>query len=185
MSHQLTDYPVIAAIKSAQAAQDCIATPITTVFILSSDILSLPGQVKLLKEGGKKVFIHLDLAEGIGKDNAGVQYVAQVLQPAGVISTRTALLKLASAQGLIGIQRMFLVDSSSFLSGINQIKVRKPDYVEVMPGLVPKAIAQLHRESSCPVIAGGMITTYEDAASALNAGAIAVSTSSQELWRAF
>ena len=59
----------------------------------------------------------------------------------------------------------------------------KPDMVELMPGLVTKAISAVSGKLSVPVIAGGMITEADEVAGALKAGALAVSTSDPVLWR--
>jgi glycerol uptake operon antiterminator len=75
------------------------------------------------------------------------------------------------------------VDSSSLETGARLVQASSPDYVEVMPGLVPLAIAHLRATLRQPVIAGGMITQPEQVRVALTAGAVAVSTSSQALWR--
>ena len=55
--------------------------------------------------------------------------------------------------------------------------------IEVLPGLVPKAITRLRDELRLPVIAGGMITQRSDVQTALEAGASAVSVSDEKLWR--
>lgn len=59
----------------------------------------------------------------------------------------------------------------------------KPDFIEVLPGLMPKVIQKICRTSRTPIIAGGLITDKEAVMGALNAGAIAVSTTHQDVWR--
>lgn len=178
----LGDSPVIAAVHNLEDIESVIELPIQTVFILGSSILELPEYVEILREHKKNIFIHIDLLQGIGKDAAGVKFIAKKIKPHGLISTRSNLLKFGSEEGLITIQRMFLVDSTSFQSGIKMIHASQPDLVEMMPGLVPKAITKLKSEIHQPIIAGGMITCKDDIINALKAGAIAVSTSKRELW---
>jgi glycerol uptake operon antiterminator len=79
------------------------------------------------------------------------------------------------------VQRVFLLDSASIKSGIQLIDQCRPDFVEVMPGVIPKAIGQF-RTAGRPVIAGGMVTERNEVIEALKAGALAVSTSSRGLW---
>ena len=62
------------------------------------------------------------------------------------------------------------------------ISAAAPDMVEVLPALVPKAITRLSRELKRPIIAGGMATEPAEVALALEAGALAVSTSERALW---
>ena len=102
-------------------------------------------------------------------------------RPAGIISTRAPLVKAARDHGLLAIQRVFLLDSGSIRSGIQLIAQCSPDFVEVMPGVIPKAIGQF-KTAGRPVIAGGMVTARSEVIDALAAGALAVSTSSRELW---
>ena len=59
----------------------------------------------------------------------------------------------------------------------------RPDFIEVLPGLMPKVIRKICRTSRIPIIAGGLITDKEDVVAALSAGAIAVSTTNQDVWR--
>ncbi len=106
--------------------------------------------VEVLQQGGKEVFIHMDLVGGIGRDEAGVRYVARTLKPRGILTTRSSLVKCALDAGLVAVQRIFLVDSASLKSGIKQVSAAKPHLVEVMPGLVPRAISALSQGLSHP-----------------------------------
>jgi glycerol uptake operon antiterminator len=54
--------------------------------------------------------------------------------------------------------------------------------IEIMPGVVPKALKILKQRLDIPIISGGLIDTKEEIIEALNAGAIAVSTSNKDLW---
>ena len=59
----------------------------------------------------------------------------------------------------------------------------KPDAVEILPASVPKSIIdELYRETSLPILAGGLMNTMEDVQHALDNGIHAVSTSKKELW---
>ena len=124
----------------------------------------------------------MDLIDGIAPDQAGIRFIARYLKPDGVISTKPSALRYARAEGLITIQRIFLMDSASLENGIRLVSQLSPDYVEILPGLVPKAIAYLSASLKQPVIAGGMITEADDVHQALGAGAVAVSTSNPDLW---
>ncbi len=174
--------PIIAAVKNLRAAEKAAASPVGVAFILGGDILTLPSMMDMLRQGGKKIFLHIDLVEGIGRDAAGVRFLSRVWHADGMISTRTSLLRTAAEEGLCTVQRMFLLDSASLASGIALVSEARPDMVELMPGLLDKAISQFSCESRRPVIAGGMITEKREAMRALAAGALAVSTSQEALW---
>ena len=132
--------------------------------------------------GGKRVVLHLDLAEGLGRDDAAVRWCVDHLHVDGLISTRPSLLKLASELGVLTIQRLFLMDSSSFDHGKRLLKNTPPDMAEVLPGIAPKAIRQLCEALDKPVIAGGLVTEPREIALALQAGALAVSVGRPQLW---
>ena len=58
----------------------------------------------------------------------------------------------------------------------------RPDVVEIRPGVVQPAMSGLLPPLEVPMLAGGFIRTPLDARSALAAGAIGVTTSSEGLW---
>lgn len=180
---ELTMRPVIAAVRGQADAEQAAKSPVAAVFLLGGSILTLQETVRMVHDAGKPVFIHMDLCEGLGKDAAAVRWCARNLKPDGMISTKAQLLHTAREEGLITIQRMFLMDSASLVSGMKLLKGNPPDMVELMPGLIPKAISAVSGRLSIPVIAGGMITEADEVAEALRAGALAVSTSDRVLWR--
>ena len=180
---ELTMRPVIAAVRGQAEAEKAAKSPVAAVFLLGGSILTLKDTVQALRDAGKAVFVHMDLCEGLGRDAAAVCWCARNLRPDGMISTKSQLLHAAREEGLMTIQRMFLMDSASLVSGMKLLKGNPPDMVELMPGLVTKAISAVSGKLSIPVIAGGMITEADEVAGALKAGALAVSTSDPVLWR--
>ena len=106
----------------------------------------------------------------------------ETLRADGLISTRPALLKAASELGAITIQRLFLMDSTSFEHGKRMLRNTPPDMAEVLPGIAPKAIRQLCEVLDKPVIAGGLISEPREIALALQSGATAVSVGDEKLW---
>lgn len=178
----LKSCPVIAAVRDMEGVRRAALSPVRAIFILGGSILNLGALCDVAHGAGKRVFVHLDLCEGLGKDVAGVDWCVQYARPDGLISTRSPLLKRASEKGLMTIQRLFLMDSASLNHGSKLLSAAGPDMVEVLPALVPKAITRLSRELKRPVIAGGMATEPMEVVQALQAGALAVSTSERALW---
>ncbi len=174
--------PVIAAVRGREQLLCAVRSPVRAVFLLEGDLFTLPEMVQTAQAAGKLAFVHLDLVEGASRDAAGVRWIARTVRPTGVLSTRAPLLRTAAEEGLRTVLRIFLVDSSSMETGVRMIKSCAPDLVEVMPGLVTRAIGQLGRRIAQPVIAGGMMEREEDVKAALAAGALAASTSSEALW---
>lgn len=175
----LGEAPIIAATDQSgwAAALDSNAE---VLFHLNANIMTVKEEIEAAKRKGKLVFIHIDLAEGIGRDKMGIMWLKNAGVD-GIISTRTGLIRNAKEAGLITVQRFFVLDSKGMHSIGETIENTKPDLIEIMPGVIPKAI-KLFSDKSIPVIAGGLIETKQEVMSALNSGAVAVSTGKKELW---
>ena len=171
--------PIIAAVHEHdfEAALD---SPAEVIFCLKTSILKVAEHVKAAHGAEKCIFVHVDLADGIGKDRAGIEYLA-ALGVDGIISTRTQLLRHAKDQGLLTVQRFFALDSQGLESISENLENSVCDLVEIMPGVIGKAISRFSG-GRIPVIAGGLIETKKEVLSALECGALAVSTGKRELW---
>lgn len=175
----LEQAPVIAATTS-EGWQDAIHSDVKILFHLNANIISIRDEIKAAKDEGKLVFIHIDLAEGIGKDKTGIRWLA-LCGADGIISTRMQLIKSAREYGLLAAQRFFILDTKGMHSIREVIETTKPDLVEIMPGVIPKAL-ELFSRQPIPVIAGGLIETKAEVVAALASGALAVSTGKKDLW---
>jgi len=173
---------VIAAISTLDLLETAIESQCRTVFLLSGSIYNLQQSIDRVHQAGKKVYVDVDLMEGFGKDAVFVKYLHEVLKPDGIITTKSNLIKSAKTLGLFCIQRIFVFDSRSLTSGIDSVLKTSPDAVEVLPGIMPKVIRKIRNETRLPVICGGLIQDKEDVDNAINAGAIAVTTSDRMLW---
>lgn len=85
---------IIAAIRNAEELNSALESKADIVFMLSTNIEKLKEQIELVRKNGKKLFVHIDLADGIGKDEYGIKYVKN-LGVDGIISTRINMIKLA------------------------------------------------------------------------------------------
>ena len=168
--------------RNLESARCAAKSSAAAIFILGGSILTLPDILREVHDAGKYAFVHIDLAEGLGRDDSAVEWCAKTLQADGLISTRPQLLRKASEMGMVTIQRLFLMDSTSFEHGKKLLRNTPPDMAEVLPGIAPKAIRQLSNALDKPVIAGGMISEKSEIITALDAGAIAVSVSDPLLW---
>lgn len=171
---------IIAAVRTESALSEACQSNVKTVFELVPSIASIDNSVQLCRRSGKRMFVHIDLAEGIGKDRAGLQFLSDIGVD-GVISTRTGMIKTAKEVGLKTVQRIFILDEQSIQSAKANLKTR-PDMVEIMPGVIPRAIREICAAVELTVIAGGLIQEEADVVAALQAGAAAVSTSKMPLW---
>jgi glycerol uptake operon antiterminator len=181
---RLRHQPVIAAVRDDEAIRAALDSPAGVLFLLSGSLVNIAQLVQRILREGRYVFVHLDLIEGLAKDQHGLRWLAQNAQPTGIISTRSSVIAAARGLHLATVQRVFLLDSQSVRTGMELAHNIRPEVVEVLPGILPSIVADLVQHLDRPVIAGGLITSEEQIYGALRAGAWGVSTSDQRLWHA-
>lgn len=175
----LEENPVVAAIGDSKWEQ-ALESPAEVIFYQSANLLTVTDRVRQAHDAGKYIIIHMDLAEGIGKDRSGLRYLAE--QGAdGIISTKTQLIRQAKDLGLLTVQRFFALDSKGLESIEEMLRSSQPDLIEIVPGVIPKVLTRF-AGGSTPVIAGGLFETKTELTTALGCGIIAVSTGQTSLW---
>lgn len=178
----LEESPVIAAIKDFKGLDRCMASECQVVFVLFGDICNISKIVHTIKSGGKTAIVHIDLIDGLSSKDVVVRFLRENTEADGIISTRTNLIKLAHELGFLTIQRFFLIDSIALSNVLKTIEGGFADYVEILPGVMPKIVRRIASYSSAPLIAGGLIYDKEDVISILQAGATAISTTCEKVW---
>lgn len=176
----LQDAPVIAAVKNDEGLEKALSSDCAAIFFLYGTILNITQLIERAKHNGKLVFVHTDLIEGLTGKDISVDFIAQKTRADGIISTRINLIRHASKLGLITIQRFFLLDSLAFENIRRQSSYA--DAIDILPGTMPRVIERLSHKVHQPIIASGLIIDKQDIMSALSAGALAVSTTSMDLW---
>jgi len=179
---KIEENPIIAAVRNDNELDTAIKSPVTTIFLLHADIFNIKSNVEKIKDNGKIVMVHMDLLEGLGRDQRAMDYIRQYIQPHGIITTKSSNIKYAKEIGLFSIQRFFLVDSQSFELTIKTAHSSQPDMIEIMPGIVPTVLNRICSRIKIPVIAGGLIETKDDIMEALKSGAQGASTGKIDLW---
>lgn len=170
---------VIAAVRTEEDFAAALRSAVHSVFLLRSHILTLDEYVSRARQANKKLYVHVDMADGIGKDRAGIEYLAR--RGVGVITTKSNLIVCAREAGLDTVQRFFIIDSMSVRSAAEAVRSARPDTAELMPGL-KEVITRMAGSVKIPVIAGGLVSDARSLAEAFAAGAFAVSTSERSLW---
>jgi glycerol uptake operon antiterminator len=180
---RLSRYKMIASVKEAKWLEQAAEAEVSAVVLSVGNIGVIKRYVDFFKAHDLPVFLHLERIGGISYDREGVAFLAQYVKPSGIVTTRNTLIKLAKKQGLLTIQRLFLVDSDSIKSGLQSVRETQPDAVEIMPALLPECIQAYRQELDLPIITGGLIRKREQMEVALRHGAIAVSVGSHPLWK--
>lgn len=180
--NRVQENPIIAAVNNLTKLEKAIESPSEIIFLLTGSIFNLQEIRNRIKICGKSIYIHVDLIEGFSRDACALKYINENIKPDGIITTKSSLIKAAKEMGLFAIQRLFMLDALSLESGINSIKTTRPDAVEILPGVMPKITKIINTEVNIPIITGGLISDKEDVIASIKAGAIAVSTSKEEIW---
>lgn len=171
--------PVIAAVRTDEQYKKALESDVSAIFMLKADMLTIGDLI--LDKKDKKVFVHIDMAEGVGKDKKGIELLKRIGVD-GIITTKNSLISYAKDLGLLTVQRFFIIDSGSVATALESVGQTKPDFAELMPGVIPKAIKCFIEKTHVPIISGGLIEDKADVINALSAGAEAVSTGKVELW---
>lgn len=175
--------PVIAAIKDMDGLEKCChLEELKVIFVLFGDICNIGDIVKRIRESGKLAIVHVDLITGLSPKEIAVDFIRRQTGADGIISTKPVMIRKAKELGMYTVMRFFVLDSISLDNISKQLAMVKPDFIEVLPGVMPKIICKVCKKVKTPVIAGGLITDKEDIVMALDAGAIAVSSTNQDVW---
>lgn len=178
----LAENPIIVAVRDDETYKKCMNIPESrVVFVLFGSISSIPDIVSELKGHDHQVFVHMDLISGLSSREDAVDFIRKYTNADGIISTRIEQIKRGKSLGLDTVYRIFVIDSKAF-SVVRKNISNDVDIVEILPGLMPKIIRKMTEIQSKPVIAGGLISDREDVISALDAGAVAISTTNVNVW---
>ena len=178
----LEDSPIIAAIKDEAGLKKCVTSDSRVIFILYGDILTIPDIVATVKASGKIAMVHIDLITGLSSKEITVDFLKKYTQADGIITTKPNLIKRAKELGFYTILRLFLIDSMAYENIDRQVKVAKPDVIEVLPALMPKIVAKVCKLSPIPVIAGGLVSDKADVMTLLQSGVICISSTNEKIW---
>lgn len=174
---------ILPAVRKIKDLEQLLKSSFEYVVLLDSHIGQLKSLVDLAKSHNKKILLHADLIGGLKNDEHAAEFLCQNIKPAGLISTRANVILKAKQNNVLAIQRLFLLDSSALEMSYSLLERTKPDFIEVLPGIMPDMIKEVHEKASIAILAGGLIRSIKDVENALTAGASAVTTSRKELWK--
>jgi len=181
---RLQTHPVVPAVWDDNGLAQAARVPVAAIFLQYGSIFTLQEACRRLKQARRDatIFFHIDLAEGIAADEAGVRF-AKGAGVDGILTTKPSLVEVARSAGLATVLRVFIQDSRSLRRAVQMSLRCGPDALDVLPGpVVPEVLTDLRESLSQPVIAGGLIRRESQVRDLLRAGCRAVDTSSQELW---
>ena len=184
--NKIESNPIIAAVKDENGLEVALTEDIEIIFVLYGDICSIPTIVDKIKKAGKVAMVHVDLITGLNNSkDVCLDFIKNNTKADGIITTKSNLIQHARELELNTVLRYFILDSLALQNIEKQARSPgiKPDIIEFLPGIVlPKMIKRINKVSRVPIIAGGLIADKEDVMNALDAGALAISTTNHDVW---
>lgn len=174
--------PIIGAVKDFEGLEKSLNSDLQVIFILFGDVCNISEITKKIKNVGKIPLVHMDLIVGLSSKEIAVDFIKNNTDADGIISTKLNIIKRGKELGLYTVYRVFVIDSMAFANIQNQPKSFKADFIEILPGTMPRTIKKICKVSPRPIIAGGLISDKVEVVEALGAGAIAISTTDEKIW---
>ena len=109
MVEDILNKKIAAAIRTEKDFSKALKSRVDVVFLLHSNIITVNQSVKEIHGAGKKAFVHLDFAEGIGKDRAGIEFLAKNGVD-GIFTKRKNIVRNSKEYKLTTVQRFLIVD---------------------------------------------------------------------------
>ncbi len=183
---RLTAYQKIAAVKEPSSIEKAIKykNKISAVFLMTGNIMSVKQYVDLFKKEGLPVFVHIEKIGGLSLNNEGLEFIANYVKPLGIVTTKPGLVIKAKKLKLLVIQRVFMIDTEVYKHMIESVDQNGADIIEIMPSRLPHIIQLLSKQINKPLITGGLLSEKAHALEALENGAVAVTTSNLDVWKA-
>lgn len=175
--------PIIGAVKDWEGLEKSLESDLEVIFILFGDVCNIKTITEKIKSAGKIPLVHMDLIVGLSAKEISVDFIKENTEAEGIISTKMNIIKRGKELDLFTVYRVFVIDSMAFSNIQNQQKSMKADFIEILPGTMPRTIKKICKVSPRPIIAGGLISDKVEVMEALEAGAMAISTTDQNIWR--
>ena len=148
---------VIPAVDGIRRYKEFLESGLPACVLMNVHLSLLDGVFRSAREREKKIILHVDRINGLSDDEYGAEYVSQKYAPAGAISIKPAVIAALKKKRVTAIQRIFLIDSFALARSAEAVKNASPDFVEVMPGMVPDLVPTLKAALGKELIAGGLI----------------------------
>ncbi|NLY46633.1 MAG: glycerol-3-phosphate responsive antiterminator [Tissierella sp.] len=177
-----SENPIVASINDLDELDVALNSPCEIVSLLTGNIFNLREISNKVHKSNKILLIYVDEIDGFSKDTWGLEYIVKNIPLDGIITSKENLVKLSKDMGVFTIRRMFIPDTKALDDALNSIKKNRPHALEVLPGIMPKVIKKIVEHTKIPLIAGGLISDFEDVKSSLSSGAIGISTSNKDIW---
>src|SRR5260370_5476714 len=122
-----------ALIRHAEDLPRALASQVPAIFFVRAPAFHLGPLVWAVQARGKMAFVHIDLIAGLGKDRAGIAFLAREIGVNGIITSHSGLVAAAKAERVIAVQRLLLYDDLALHPAMAAIEHPRPAIVEAQP----------------------------------------------------
>jgi len=177
---------MLPAIRDSNSLHQALDLGYRQLLVERGSLLAMLGPLADAAHHGVAIFVNLDAVEGLAADSAALAFLATDLGFSGVLSVKPHLLRDASRFRLRTVQRIHAIDSTGLETGLNSLGLPAPYAIAIAPAVaIPQVMPTIRESTTVPVWGTGFITTTDQAAAVLAAGADVVSSAEQKLWREF
>lgn len=153
------------------------------IFLRHCNLFEVASLLRQAWQRGRALYVNVDHIDGIHPDGAGLHYLAHHLHMTGIISSNPRTLALAKGCELETVQRIFAMDSTGLEVALDSIDRQYVDLLDIAPALVvPYLMPSLLAQLSLPFTASGLVFTFKQTRTIIDAGALAVAVARSELW---
>lgn len=174
--------PLMIASSKIEDLKEAINSNVGAVMLVEAKLNELLEEEFRKLKKKKPIFIDIDLLKGLSNDKEGIDFIKKYVNPAGIVSTKSSVIKSAKKRDLITIQRIFIIDTKSLNKALESVKENDPDIVEIMPALACSIVAVIKELTNKPVIISGLVNSKEQILDGLNSGADGISFGKKDLW---
>src|SRR5260370_8513538 len=151
--------PVAALIRQDEDLPRALASQVPAIFFVRAPAFHRGPLVWAVQARSKMAFVHIDLIAGLGKDRAGIAFLAREIGVNGIITSHSGLVAAAKAERVIAVQRLLLYDDLALHPAMAAIEHARPDIVEVQPAAIfPLVAAQIRARHPVPIIFPAFLT---------------------------
>ncbi|HWC24661.1 MAG TPA: glycerol-3-phosphate responsive antiterminator [Flexivirga sp.] len=173
--------PVIATLFGTHDLDTFLQAPTAFCFVANLPLVEVAPVVQQLQEAGSFPILNVDTVKGLSANPDGLNYLRSV-GVMGIVSTHAAIVAKAANSGLLTLQKVFATDRSNLPRIRASIAQSRPHLVQLMPWPVVPRLRGEFLDAMPNFIVSGFVHDRADVDDALELGAVAVSTSQQDLW---
>ncbi|SBV98955.1 Glycerol-3-phosphate responsive antiterminator [uncultured Alphaproteobacteria bacterium] len=175
-------FEIIPSVRQAKILPFALSCPSRYVLISGLDVSVLKASVEEIHAARKIAIVNPSLVGGLASDATGLRLLRQHFGVDMIASSSLQQLQQARREGLMCIQRLFLVDSYAWDSALAALRNSKVDAVEILPGHMSVKFAASLKTKGVPMLAGGFIKSRKEVQEILAAGYTGLTTSQRDLW---